>query len=98
MDIHLHLRLSLATHIAMYQRHQSQKDSPHGTTRSYIIGYGLSLLLTFIAFSFVVEHEYLGHKILYSLIFTLALIQLFVQVSYFLHLNKESSPRWNLAV
>ncbi len=67
----------------------------HGSVTSYIIGFALSILITVAAFLIV------GNKVfpimgLYLSITVLALLQLLVQLSFFLHLNFKSEGRWNL--
>lgn len=68
---------------------------------SYTIGFILSLIFTFTAYILVLihissQHETIPHYVLIPCIFILATLQLFVQLYFFLHLGKESSPRWNL--
>lgn len=72
-------------------------ELPHGTTKSYVVGFILSVVLTLIAF-YVVANQSLGSSGLRLLVLFLAVVQLFVQVAFFLHLGKESKPRWNLIV
>lgn len=62
----------------------------------YFVGYGLSLLLTLSAFALVAQQS-LSKRNLVAVVVLLALIQLFVQLRFFLHLGKESKPKWNLA-
>jgi cytochrome o ubiquinol oxidase operon protein cyoD len=66
-----------------------------GTTKSYITGFALSILLTLAAYSAVVQKVFEG-AMLTAVILGLAVIQLTVQVIFFLHLGQESKPRWNL--
>lgn len=78
-------------------------DAGKGTPMSYLAGYVLSLILTISAFLLVARHVSSHHQIfsdglLIALISILALIQLFVQLVAFLHLGRESKPRWNLVV
>lgn len=71
-----------------------------GTYRTYIAGFGLSLLLTFAAFGAVWAHldrGLLSVPILIAVIMVLAMAQLMVQLLFFLHLGSETKPRWNLA-
>jgi len=66
-------------------------------TNSYIIGFILSLLLTFAAYFCVVNNLFGGQRlVIVALIF--ALLQVFVQLSFWLHLWKEKKPRWNLLI
>lgn len=72
-----------------------------GTLRTYTIGFVLSLLLTLAAPGFIWLHGYLhhvfpSHAMLGVLFIVLALVQLFVQLVFFLHVGKEASPKWNL--
>lgn len=69
--------------------------------KTYIIGFVLSLTLTLMAFGAVKLHEMLGrsletHPFVIPVILVFALIQLAVQLIFFLHLVKEDKPRWNL--
>ncbi|HSW87797.1 MAG TPA: cytochrome o ubiquinol oxidase subunit IV [Candidatus Saccharimonadales bacterium] len=62
--------------------------------RLYITGFILSLVLTIIAYLAVVNHVFAG-EIIVLVILVLAVIQLVVQLFFFLHLGQESKPRWN---
>lgn len=71
--------------------------------RSYVTGFILSLIFTLSAYMLVEIHAN-SHRLTFApqflipAIVVLALIQLVVQLVFFLHLNKESNPRWNLTV
>ena len=67
----------------------------HGTLKSYIIGFILSILLTVIPYFIVVNHVFTSGIIIAAVVL-LAVLQLLVQLVFFLHLNTESKPRWNL--
>lgn len=71
---------------------QTKNNSP---LISYIVGFILSIVLTFVAYILVVNHILEGAWLVGAII-VLAIIQLFVQLFFFLHLGKESKPRWNL--
>jgi cytochrome o ubiquinol oxidase operon protein cyoD len=77
-------------------------EASRGTLWTYITGYILSLELTLAAYFFVKHHISLtttySHDKLIAVIIVLAISQLFVQLLFFLHLSKESRPRWNLIV
>jgi cytochrome o ubiquinol oxidase subunit IV len=71
--------------------------------RSYVIGFVLSIALTLVAYFFVNAHVTTGHHdfshhFLIGLIMLLASIQLIVQLVFFLHLDREPRPYWNLQV
>jgi cytochrome o ubiquinol oxidase operon protein cyoD len=79
----------------------SRHDAGQGSLRSYTNGFLGSLLLTFLTYGLVEahsKHSLFSHALIMVLIFCLAITQLFVQLIYFLHLGKESKPRWNLTV
>ena len=67
---------------------------------SYVTGFGLSMALTLGAYSLVRIHLNNGHtapsdqNLLY-LVAVLAVVQLFVQLIFFLHMNRETKPRLN---
>lgn len=69
----------------------------HGTVKSYIHGFILSLILTIIPFAVVSQHWF-SNITSYVIIGLFAVAQLFVQLVYFLHLNHKSSAKWNLNV
>ena len=66
-----------------------------GTLGSYLTGYLLSLYATVTAYILVVRHAF-GVTALLAAIIGLALLQFLVQLFYFLHLGKETGPRWRL--
>ena len=68
-----------------------------GSLRSYTYGFVYSIMLTLAAYLIVVYHLY-SITVTITIIATLALAQLLVQLIFFLHLSKESKPRWKLAV
>lgn len=74
-----------------------------GSRASYIKGFVLSLALTLLAYLLV--HTHLAHHHQFPpdafmgiALPVLAVIQLIVQLVFFLHVHKESKPRWNLVV
>jgi len=83
----------------MTQHHHSEEldASNHGSLSTYVIGFVLSLILTYQAYV-IVAHHMVSRSSAVPIIIVLAIIQLFVQLVFFLHLNKGSKPRWNLTV
>lgn len=67
----------------------------HGTVSSYVVGFIFSILLTIIPYAIVTKHIFLPTTT-FVVISLLALLQLIVQLVYFLHLGKESKPKWNM--
>ncbi len=78
----------------------SSHDAGAGSKTSYIIGFALSIILTLVAFLLVHihvahHHTYPPDSFMMIILPVLAVIQLFVQLIFFLHLSRESKPRWN---
>ncbi len=65
--------------------------------RQYVIGFLLSIYLTVTAYLMVTHHLFGGWALVAAIV-SLALIQLVVQLVFFLHLGRESKPRWNLLI
>jgi cytochrome o ubiquinol oxidase operon protein cyoD len=75
-------------------------DAGAGTKFSYSVGFVLSIVLT--AAAFLLVHIHVAHhhqspsdSFIMAALPLLAVIQLFVQLIFFLHLSRESKPRWN---
>src|SRR5690349_5450260 len=62
---------------------------------AYVTGFVLSIILTLAAYILVINHVISGAGLI-AVIIGLAIIQLFVQLFFFLHLGDEKKPRWNL--
>ncbi|HUS26353.1 MAG TPA: cytochrome o ubiquinol oxidase subunit IV [Nevskiaceae bacterium] len=75
----------------------TQTEAGHGSLLSYTAGFGLSIILTLEAYFAVINEVFRGNGLV-TLIATLAIVQLVVQLVFFLHLGRESKPRWNLTV
>ena len=77
-------------------KHGQIKDtnSEHGTTQSYIVGFILSLVFTFIPYYLVVNRTVTGTALL-STIIAFAVVQMIIQVTFFLHLGRGPKPNWN---
>ena len=75
----------------------AEHEISRGTTKSYTIGFLVSVVLTIGAYLLVVNHVWSGWALVFALV-ALAVIQLFVQLVFFLHLSAKSHARWNLFV
>jgi len=64
----------------------------HLTLRSYITGFALSLTLTLVPFVLVLYHI-LGRGALFAGIVASALLQLVIQLGFFLHVSLDASGR-----
>jgi len=68
----------------------------HGTTISYVIGFILSLIFTAIPYYMVVHKTVTGNALL-ATILGVAIIQMLVQIFFFLHLGRGPKPLYNVA-
>jgi cytochrome o ubiquinol oxidase subunit IV len=75
--------------------HQDAAGEAHGSGRGYIIGFVLSIILTAIPFGMVMQGSLPRGAILIG-IWAAAVVQIFVHLHYFLHLDRSSAQRWNL--
>ena len=64
------------------------------TLMKYVTGFVLSLLLTLIAYGAVVQQAFDGWLVM--ILGVLAIVQMIVQLVYFLHLGDEAKPRYKL--
>lgn len=67
----------------------------HGTLRDYLIGFGLSVVLTAIPFWLVMERP-LAAGPTGALIMGFAVVQILVHMVYFLHMNGRSEGGWTM--
>ena len=72
-------------------------EAGEGSLKSYTIGFGLSVILTIIAFV-IVSQDLVEGSLRVAAIMLLAVIQLYVQAVFFLHLGRGSDKRWNRIV
>lgn len=73
----------------------SKLNKEHGTIKSYISGFILSLVLTLISYYLVVNKTFSGGLLL-AVILGFAVMQMIVQIIFFLHLGRGPKPKWNL--
>lgn len=67
---------------------------------SYITGFVLSIICTVIVYLLVskhvaTDHNELSHRFLVAITMAFAMVQLIVQLVFFLHLGREQKPKWN---
>jgi cytochrome o ubiquinol oxidase operon protein cyoD len=74
---------------------QSSKSDAHGSVSSYVEGFAWSLLLTFIPYYLVSSQSIKGTRLVVTIL-AFAVLQMIVQVTYFLHLGRGPKQRWNL--
>ncbi|MBB5710968.1 cytochrome o ubiquinol oxidase subunit IV [Sphingomonas xinjiangensis] len=76
--------------------HGDHGGAPHGTRRSYLTGFGLSVLLTAIPFALVMGNFIANTQVVIGICMALALVQIVVHMIYFLHMNSKSESGWTL--
>jgi len=72
------------------------EGASHGSVQSYVIGFILSVILTGVAFGLMMVPTGLSHDTTLLLIALLAVVQIFVHLVCFLHMNTHSEQRWNV--
>jgi cytochrome o ubiquinol oxidase subunit IV len=74
------------------EQHNSQT---HGSLKSYVIGFLLSIVLTIIPLV-IVMNGLLSKTASTVLILGMAALQFVVQLVFFMHIRSEEKPRWNV--
>ena len=74
-----------------------QFEASKKAMRSYITGFVLSIILTLIPYYLVVKDVFTAQSLVGTVV-VFGVLQLFVQVVFFLHLHPKSRPRWNVIV
>ncbi|MEJ8572544.1 cytochrome o ubiquinol oxidase subunit IV [Microbaculum marinum] len=72
-------------------------ETPAALRRSYLVGYGIAIVLTAIPFG-VVALGLLDRRPALILIAVLAIVQVLVHLRYFLHIDFRRTPRENILV
>ncbi len=76
--------------------HGHAHDGPHGTLRDYLIGFGLSVVLTAIPFWLVMSGVIQSKQATGFVIMAFAVTQIVVHMVYFLHMNAKSDEGWTM--
>ncbi|MCS4243656.1 cytochrome o ubiquinol oxidase operon protein cyoD [Rhizobium sp. BIGb0125] len=74
--------------------HDHHDGADHGSFKSYMIGFILSVLLTAVPFWLVMGDVLDNKTFTVLLIMGLGVIQIFVHMIYFLHMNTKSEGGW----
>ena len=67
----------------------------HGSRKSYITGFGLSVLLTAIPFWLVMTNALSNNTLTGVAVMSLACVQIVVHMIYFLHMDTKAEGGWN---
>lgn len=76
--------------------HPAEQHAEHGSVRSYAVGFLASLILTIIPYYLVTQQILLGNTLL-IVILAFGILQMFVQMFFFLHLGRGPKPLYNVA-
>ena len=68
----------------------------HGTVRSYVTGFVLSVVLTVIPFWLVMADVFGNAMVTAILVLEFGIAQIFVHMHYFLHMNTKSEGGWTM--
>ncbi|MFD2331321.1 cytochrome o ubiquinol oxidase subunit IV [Cohnella sp. GCM10020058] len=85
----------MAQHHDTHASHGADAHESHGSLKSYVIGFVLSLILTAIPLILVLNDIVTGNAADVVLLGT-AVLQFVVQLFFFMHLKEEKKPRYNL--
>ncbi|UKS29105.1 cytochrome o ubiquinol oxidase subunit IV [Paenibacillus sp. HWE-109] len=77
-------------HTSSHQNHDA-----HGSLKSYIIGFALSIILTIIPLVVVMNHM-LNKTGTLLVILVMAVLQFGVQLLFFMHVREGENARWNI--
>lgn len=73
----------------------SRAGEAHGSSKSYLTGFFICAILTIIPFALVMNPVFSRPATLLILV-GFAVVQIVVQLIYFLHMNRSSEGGWNL--
>lgn len=79
----------------MSEHNNQPPKKEHGTTQSYVIGFILSIIFTLIPYYLVVNQSVTGVS-LQATILGFAVVQMLVQIFFFLHLGRGPKPFYNV--
>lgn len=81
--------------MAQHNAHDSHGHEQHGSLKSYVIGFILSIVLTIIPLV-VVLNDMMGKTGTMIVILGTAALQFVVQLFFFMHIRETEKPRWNV--
>jgi cytochrome o ubiquinol oxidase subunit IV len=79
----------------MSETQNQNMGAGHITTKGYVTGFVLALLLTIVSFGLVLS-DVVPHRFAVIGLFAAAVAQMLVHLHYFLHLDRSSAQRWNV--
>jgi cytochrome o ubiquinol oxidase operon protein cyoD len=88
--------MNLDTHAGHAATHGHDDGQAHGTRRGYLVGFGLSVLLTGIPFWLVMTGVLDSKQATALAVMALAVVQVVVHMVCFLHMNARSEGGWTM--
>jgi cytochrome o ubiquinol oxidase subunit IV len=79
----------------MNHPHIDSTGASRGSFKTYASGFVLSFALTALAFALVMSGTFSRSAALFGIV-SAAVVQILVQLHYFLHLDTSSAARWNI--
>lgn len=76
--------------------HDAHGGAAHGSLKSYLIGFGLSVVLTAVPFWLVMTGAITDKQVTALIVLVLAAVQIVVHMVYFLHMNTRSENGWTM--
>ena len=76
--------------------HHAHDGAAHGSLKSYLIGFGLSVVLTAVPFWLVMTGTIADKQVTALIVLVLAAVQIVVHMVYFLHMNTRSENGWTM--
>ena len=80
----------------MASAHDTHHEGNHGSVKSYMIGFVLSIILTAIPFGLVM-YPSLPKNLTVLIVVAMAVIQVVVHLVYFLHMDRSKEQRSNVS-
>ncbi|PYB93002.1 cytochrome o ubiquinol oxidase subunit IV [Pseudomonas fulva] len=80
----------------MANAHDTHHEGSHGSVKSYMIGFVLSIILTAIPFGLVM-YPSLPKNLTVLIVVAMAVIQVVVHLVYFLHMDRSKEQRNNVS-
>lgn len=84
----------MTSHAAHAGGHSDRHD--HGTRRTYLTGFALSVILTAIPFWLVITGVLASNQVTGLVVMAFAVVQIVVHMVYFLHMSSRSEGGWSM--
>ncbi|WP_426124285.1 cytochrome o ubiquinol oxidase subunit IV [Pararhizobium sp. PWRC1-1] len=79
-----------------HHAHSHGHEAGHGSLKGYMIGFGLSVILTAVPFILVMAGVFDSKLLTAFLVMALAVVQIIVHMVYFLHMSPRSEGGWTM--